>query len=57
MLAAAIAADSGRGGGGAADPFAGTGIKFKEVKTPLAETVKESHWACAFVVWALNPKP
>lgn len=36
MLAAAIAADSGRGGGGAADPFAGTGIKFKEVKTPPA---------------------
>ncbi len=41
MLAAAIAADSGRGGGSAADPFAGTGIKFKEVKT--VRSCQESH--------------
>lgn len=33
MLAVAMAADSGRGGGGgAADPFAGMNIEFKEVR-------------------------
>ncbi len=31
MLATAMAADSGRGGG-AADPFAGLNIEFKEVR-------------------------